>query len=71
MGCARQWFLDLRRREFQHGLPVHLASSYSGIADEITAIGWQHPDNKRLQSKAAKRKYVLLFSRHYPTELLR
>jgi len=48
-----------------------MASSYMGMQGEITATGWQHPDKKRVQSKAAKRKYDFLFSRHYPTELLR
>ena len=48
-----------------------MASSYMGMSGKITATGWQHPDKKGLQSKAAKRKYDFLFSRRYPTELLR
>ena len=55
MGRERQWFLDRRRSQFQHGPLVHLASNYKGMAGGINATGWQHPDKKRLQSKATKR----------------
>ena len=74
-GTNKRSEIDNLRRWAEQRISSRSVFSYvvklHGNAGRDHWTGWQHSDKKRLQSKAAKCKSVPLFSRHYPTELLR